>query len=155
MIPLGPLLWRAETRELRAGDQVVRLTGGEALLLTLLLAGGVVTRDAVAEHALSGRQCRAGGRRGQRGADSLVSRLRQRLVALSGGAVGVLSERGLGYRLAIDAPAPPPVLRARLTGAVERPGVLVLILTAPAGAAALLAVGAEYEVRPAPASSAT
>lgn len=145
---VGPLRYHAATRELLAGETVARLTGAEARLLDLLLPGGAVTREAVAAHALSSRH-----QPGQRGADALASRLRLRLAALSGGTVRVLAERGVGYRLAVDAP-PPQALRARLTGAVERQGALVMILTAPAGTAALVAVGAEYEVRPAQPSSA-
>lgn len=73
-----------------------RLTGAEAdLLARLIEAGGEpVSREAVAEQVLGHRL-----QPQQRGIDQLASSLRQKVDAVSAGAIQIIAVRGRGYRL--------------------------------------------------------
>jgi DNA-binding response OmpR family regulator len=75
----------------------IRLTGGEASLLHLLLEApeNVADRASISERALGRRLLPE-----QRGVDQLASMLRQKLHASSRGQVTVAAVRGRGYRLA-------------------------------------------------------
>ena len=74
----------------------VRLTGAEADLLARLIAAGAgaISREAVAEQVLGHRLLPQ-----QRGIDQLASSLRQKIQAISSGAIRILAVRGKGYRL--------------------------------------------------------
>lgn len=75
----------------------IRLTGGEASLLHLLLEApeNQADRASISERALGRRLLPA-----QRGVDQLASMLRQKLQSSSAGQVTVAAVRGRGYRLA-------------------------------------------------------
>jgi DNA-binding response OmpR family regulator len=94
---LGPM--RAEPARQRLIDEAgaeTRLTGGEAGLLSLLLAAPdhVAAREEISERVLGRRLLPE-----QRGVDQLASNLRHKLVAASGGGVTLAAVRGRGYRL--------------------------------------------------------
>jgi DNA-binding response OmpR family regulator len=74
----------------------VRLTGGEADLLMQLIEAGTeaLSREAVAERVLGHRLLPQ-----QRGIDQLASSLRQKIEAISDGAIQIIAIRSKGYRL--------------------------------------------------------
>lgn len=74
----------------------VRLTGGEAGLLTLLMEmpENFARREMISEKVLGRRLMPE-----QRGVDQLASNLRQKLLAASGNQLTVTAVRGQGYRL--------------------------------------------------------
>lgn len=74
----------------------VRLTGAEADLLSQLIEAGMeaLSREAVAERVLGHRLLPQ-----QRGIDQLASSLRQKIEAISDGAIQIIAVRGKGYRL--------------------------------------------------------
>jgi DNA-binding response OmpR family regulator len=102
--PAAPQGWtlhgmRAEPARQRLVDAAgaeTRLTGGEAGLLSLLLAAPehVATREEISERVLGRRLLPE-----QRGVDQLASNLRQKLVAASASSVTLAAVRGRGYRL--------------------------------------------------------
>ncbi len=102
--PAAPQGWtlhgmRAEPARQRLVDPAgveIRLTGGEAGLLALLLGATehVATREEISERVLGRRLLPE-----QRGVDQLASNLRQKLAAASGNSVTLAAVRGRGYRL--------------------------------------------------------
>jgi hypothetical protein len=115
---LGTLRIRGDAREVLAADGgATRLTRCEAHLLRMLLPGEVVSRRVACAEVL-GREMDYG----DRSIDVLACKLRQKLLSASRGEVRVLSERGYGYRLALDqVPVPVPVaVRARIVSLDRR-----------------------------------
>ena len=94
---LGGVVMEPSRLKLIAADgSETRLTGGEANLLTLLLANpdNLADRETISEVVLSRRLLPE-----QRGVDQLASNLRHKLGAASAGRVTVAAVRGRGYRL--------------------------------------------------------
>ncbi|NKC30107.1 response regulator transcription factor [Falsiroseomonas selenitidurans] len=92
----GLQLQPARMRLRDAAGQETRLTGGEAGLLSLLLAApdNLADRETISDRVLGRRLLPE-----QRGVDQLASNLRQKLNAASAGQVTITALRGKGYRL--------------------------------------------------------
>lgn len=96
-IRLGPVVAEPKRHRLRAVDgREVRLTGGEASLLSLLIGrpDEPVERDDITMHVFGRPKLPE-----QRSADQLACSLRRKLQAASSGQVSVAAVRGRGYRL--------------------------------------------------------
>ncbi len=92
----GVRLEPARHRIIDAAGTEIRLTGGEAGLLALLLAApeNLADRETISERVLGRRLLPE-----QRGVDQLASNLRHKLGDASAGAISIASVRGRGYRL--------------------------------------------------------
>ena len=91
----GPFVFSLERGELRAGDDVVRLTEREREMLRILCAnaGASVSRE-----ALSG----SGGAAQERTVDVLINRLRRKIEQDPANPAYLQTARGAGYRLIAD-----------------------------------------------------
>ncbi|MEO1038705.1 MAG: response regulator transcription factor [Pseudomonadota bacterium] len=96
-VTFGEWRFEIEAAQLSRGDRKVKLTGGEAALLTALAqsAGQTVSRDALAEKAGAG----AGGR----AVDVQVTRLRRKIETDPKDPVWLQTVRGEGYKLIAEA----------------------------------------------------
>ncbi|WP_439598584.1 response regulator transcription factor [Falsiroseomonas sp.] len=92
----GTTLQPARFRMTGVDGTEIRLTGGEAGLLTLLLTepDNLADREVISRRVLGRRLLPE-----QRGVDQLASNLRQKLVAASAGRITITALRGKGYRL--------------------------------------------------------
>ena len=94
-VRFGPFVFSLERGELRAGDDVVRLTEREREMLRILCAnaGASVSRE-----ALSG----SGGAAQERTVDVLINRLRRKIEQDPANPAYLQTARGAGYRLIAD-----------------------------------------------------
>ena len=95
MVRFGQFSFSLERGELRAGEELVRITEREREMLRLLCAnaGSSVTRE-----ALSG----LGGAAQERTVDVLINRLRRKIERDPANPVYLQTARGAGYRLIAD-----------------------------------------------------
>ena len=95
VVRFGPFAFSLERGELRAGDELVRITEREREMLRLLCAnaGASVSRE-----ALSG----SGGAAQERTVDVLINRLRRKIEQDPANPVYLQTARGAGYRLVAD-----------------------------------------------------
>jgi len=101
MLTAGALELDPRSRSAMLHGERLRLTGAEFAILERLLAepGAIVSRDALAEHALGRRLTPY-----DRSIDTHVSRLRTKLGPLASGEPRIQSQRGRGYRYVPEAP---------------------------------------------------
>jgi two-component system, OmpR family, phosphate regulon response regulator OmpR len=94
-VRFGRFVFSLERGELRAGDEIIRITEREREMLRLLSAnaGGIVSRE-----TLSG----SGGAAQERTVDVLVNRLRRKIEEDPANPVYLQTARGAGYRLIAD-----------------------------------------------------
>jgi len=97
----GALELDLRSRRVKLDGQPLRLTGAEFAILERLLAepGAIISRDALAEHALGRRLTPY-----DRSIDTHVSRLRTKLGPLRDGQPRIQSQRGRGYRYVAESP---------------------------------------------------
>ena len=95
-VTFGPWRFTLSGGRLQRDGAAVRLTGGEAALLTALAiqAGDPVSRLALSEHAAAGA--------GERAVDVQITRLRRKLEADPKAPVWVQTVRGEGYKLVAE-----------------------------------------------------
>ena len=99
--PADTLALDPRSRRATLDGQALRLTGAEFAILERLLVdpGAIVSREALAEHALGRRLTPY-----DRSIDTHVSRLRSKLGPLHSGEPRIQSQRGRGYRYVPDVP---------------------------------------------------
>ena len=95
VIRFGPFSFSLERGELRAHDEVVRLTERERDMLRLLCAS---SGESVSRQALSG----AGAAANERTIDVQINRLRRKIETDPANPVYLQTARGAGYRLIVD-----------------------------------------------------
>jgi two-component system, OmpR family, phosphate regulon response regulator OmpR len=95
VVRFGRFLFSLERGELRAGDEVVRITEREREMLRLLSANAGAT---VSREALSG----SGGAAQERTVDVLINRLRRKIEQDPANPIYLQTARGAGYRLITD-----------------------------------------------------
>lgn len=95
-VSFGDWTFSLVTGQLDRGGQPVRLTGGEAALLSALAAqaGDAVTRTALSESAAAGA--------GERAVDVQITRLRRKLETDPKQPIWIQTVRGEGYKLVAD-----------------------------------------------------
>lgn len=100
-VAFGPWLFTLNTGQLTKSGAPVRLTGGEAALLTALAGqpGEPVSRQTLSERAAQGA--------GERAVDVQITRLRRKLEADPKTPIWIQTVRGEGYKLVAE-PADPP-----------------------------------------------
>jgi len=95
VVRFGRFVFSLERGELRAGDEMVRITEREREMLRLLSANAGAT---VSREALSG----SGGAAQERTVDVLINRLRRKIEQDPANPVYLQTARGAGYRLIAD-----------------------------------------------------
>jgi len=95
VVRFGPYTFSLDRGELRAGDELVRLTDREREILRLLgaNAGSGVSREALSE---------SGGAAQERTVDVLINRLRRKIERDPANPAYLQTARGTGYRLVAD-----------------------------------------------------
>ncbi len=94
VIRFGDFLFRVDRRELRRGDEIIRLTDRERELLAILTErpGETIPREAIAGDDLVS----------DRTVDVQINRLRRKIEEDPSNPVHLQTVRGLGYRLLVD-----------------------------------------------------
>ena len=95
VVRFGPFSFSLERGELRANDEVVRLTERERDMLRLLCAN---SGESVSREALSG----SGAAANERTIDVQINRLRRKIESDPANPVYLQTARGAGYRLIVD-----------------------------------------------------
>jgi two-component system, OmpR family, phosphate regulon response regulator OmpR len=95
VVRFGRFAFSLERGELRAGDEMIRITEREREMLRLLSANAGAT---VSREALSG----SGGAAQERTVDVLVNRLRRKIEQDPANPTYLQTARGAGYRLIAD-----------------------------------------------------
>lgn len=95
IVRFGPFAFSLERGELRAGEEVVRITEREREMLRLLCAS---PGDSVSREVLSG----SGGAAQERTVDVLINRLRRKIEQDPANPAYLQTARGTGYRLIAD-----------------------------------------------------
>lgn len=95
IVRFGPFAFSLERGELRAGEEVVRITEREREMLRLLC---VSPGDSVSREVLSG----SGGAAQERTVDVLINRLRRKIEQDPANPAYLQTARGTGYRLIAD-----------------------------------------------------
>jgi len=95
VVRFGPFAFSLERGELRAGEELVRLTEREREMLRILCAN---PGDSVSREALSG----SGGAAQERTVDVLINRLRRKIEQDPANPAYLQTARGAGYRLIAD-----------------------------------------------------
>jgi two-component system, OmpR family, phosphate regulon response regulator OmpR len=95
VVRFGPYAFSLERGELRAGEEIVRITDRERELLRLLCAnaGSSVSRETLSE---------SGGAAQERTVDVLINRLRRKIEQDPANPAYLQTARGAGYRLVAD-----------------------------------------------------
>ncbi len=95
VVRFGPFTFSLERGELRAGEEIVRITEREREMLRLLCANA---GSSVSREALSG----SGGAAQERTVDVLINRLRRKIEKDPANPAYLQTARGAGYRLIAD-----------------------------------------------------